>query len=299
MPVILYVLLLLLSLIWGSSFYFIKIIVEASNPWAVTFLRCLFGALFLLIYILYKKRWFHYNKVPWFKLILIGIANSAIPWTLIAYSETMLTSSLTSVLNAFAPIWTLIVGVLFFQSKSTSLQWIGVLTGFIGIFILSEISWGFWQDASLLGFIAMMVTTFCYAWAAHFSKKYLQQIPVEWIAFGTLLSGVLVSGGGMIFSGQIFDPQILVDPSILFAVVGLGVFGSGLAYIIFYTILQRGTAEFAILVTYLVPPFAIILGVGLLQEPIGWRLFVGLIFILSGVYIAGRHHKLLAKLKSD
>lgn len=293
MPIILYVLLVLLSLIWGTSFYFIKIILEASNPWTVTFLRCLFGALFLFVYILIQKKWFHYKRVPWIKLILIGIVNSAIPWTLIAYSETMLTSSLTSILNAFAPIWTLIVGVLFFQSKSASFQWLGVITGFLGIIILSEISWGFWHDATLLGFAAMMVTTFCYAWAAHFSKKYLQQIPVEWIAFGTLLSGMLVSGGGMMFSGQIFDLRILLDPNILFAVVGLGVFGSGVAYILFYTILQKGTAEFVILVTYLVPPFAIILGVELLQEPLHWRLLIGLIFILAGVYIAGRHNKLL------
>ena len=294
MPIILYVLLVLLSLIWGASFYFIKIIVEASNPWAVTFLRCFSGALFLFMFILIRNKWFHYNRIPWVKLCLIGVVNSAIPWTLIAYSETLLTSSLTSILNAFAPIWTLVVGVLFFQSKSTPLQWIGVAFGLAGIFILSEVSWGFWQDASILGFAAMMLTTLCYACGAHFSKKYLQQVPVEWIAFVTLLSGMMFSSVGMLLSGQFFDPQLFVDPMILFAVVGLGVFGSGLAYIIFYTILQKGTAEFAIFVTYLVPPFAIIWGAGLLQEPIHWRLFVGLILILSGVYISGRRKKRLS-----
>jgi drug/metabolite transporter (DMT)-like permease len=146
--------------------------------------------------------------------------------------------------------------------------------------------------------LSLRLTTLCYALAAHFSKKYLQQIPVEWIAFVTLLSGMLVSDGGMLFSGQSLDPRILVDPIVLLAVVGLGVFGSGLAYIIFYTMIQKGTAEFAILVTYLVPPFAIVWGVVLLQEPLHWRLFIGLIFILTGVFIAGRHKKIFAKMKS-
>lgn len=291
MPISMYIRLVLLSLIWGTSFYFIKVIVEVSNPWAVTFLRCFSGSLFLFVYILIQKKWVHYSRIPWIKLILVGIVNCAIPWTLIAYSETLLTSSLTSILNASAPLWTLVVGVLFFQSKSVSYQWIGVVLGFLGVFILSEISWGFWQDATLLGFVAMMVTTFCYAIAAHFSKRFLQQTPVEWIALVTLLSGAIISSGGMMISGQIPDPHILFDPMILFAIVGLGVVGSGAAYIIFYTILQKGTAEFALLVTYLIPPFAIIWGFILLQEPLHWRLFIGLIFILLGVYIAGKYNK--------
>lgn len=291
MPFIVYILLALLSIIWGASFYFIKILVDAFNPWAVTLIRCASGAFILLFWLFFKKLWHHVGNIPWLKLGIIGIINSSLPWTLIAFSETQLTSSLTSVLNAFSPIWTLIVGVLFFQSKSSSFQWIGVVFGFAGIFILSDFQWGTDADSTWLGFGAMMLTTFCYAWGAHFSKKYLQDVPVEWIAFVTLLGGILFSGLGMLATGQGIDAQMFIAPSVLLAVVGLGVFGSGIAYLLYYTILQKGTAEFVVLVTYLVPVFAIFWGVFLLDEPLEWKLFIGLILILSGVYLSGKRKR--------
>jgi drug/metabolite transporter (DMT)-like permease len=287
MPPILYVLLGLLSIVWGGSFYFIKILVEPFGPWGVTFLRCFCGAIFLLIVLLIRRNTQGLSNPPWFKLVSIGLVNSAVPWTLIAYSETMLSSGLTSVLNASTPIWTMILGILFFRIQSSIYQWMGISLGFVGIVILMDIDLSTLNADDMLGVLAMMLTAICYGFAAHLSKKYLQQVSVYLIAFITLAASSLFAGLFMMFTRP---PEIstIFELDYFAAIMGLGFFCSGLAYILYYTILQKGNAQFVTMVTYLVPPFAIGWGVLLLDEELSLSLIAGLAFILTGVYLSGR-----------
>lgn len=296
-PLTLYMLLALLAAIWGSSFYFIHILVEPFGPWGVAWLRCTAGAIVLGLALLIRRPpLLHVRHVPWLKLIAVGLFNSAVPWSLIAFSQTMLSSGMASVLNAFTPIWAVLIGVIGFRSKAGLYQWLGVIVGFIGMIILLEIDVGTLTLGHPLAMGAMMLATLMFGFGAHLSKRYFQQISVYWTAFVTLASGSVLSGAFVLASPSFPTGALLrADWGIVIAIVGLGVFGSGVAYLVYYTLLQKGSAEFTTTVTYLVPLFAIFWGYVLLDEPISGTLLGGLAFILAGVYASGRKRRQQAK----
>lgn len=291
MPLLLYVLLGLLSLIWGASFFFIKVLLESFGPWSVTFLRCLFGVLTLLVILLIRREKIQFNQIPWKIIIVVGILNSAFPWALIAFSETRISSSMAAVLNASTPIWTLIIGLLFFRISSSIYQFIGIIIGFLGILILFDIDWSTFQMTESLAVGAMILVTLFYGISSQLSKRHLQTISVYQIAFITLTVGAITSGSAAMFFETPAWSQ-LGDPVVFWSLIGLGSLGSGIAYIIFFVLIQKGSAEFATLVTYLVPPFAIMWGYIFLSETLTLSLFVGLFVILLGVFISGRKKKL-------
>jgi drug/metabolite transporter (DMT)-like permease len=297
MPPILYVILGLLSIIWGGSFFFIKVLLESYGPWSIAFLRCLFGVLALAVVLLIRREKLQLKQGPWKAFVLVGLLNSAVPWALIGYSETRISSSLASVLNASTPIWTLLLGFLFFRLSTTRYQWIGIMTGFLGILILADIEWTKFKINDPWGFSAMLLVTFCYGWAAQISRRHFQTISVYQISFITLSIGTIVSG---IFAVFIESPQWdhLLEQGVFWSLIGLGVFGSGIAYILFFYLIQKGSAEFATTVTYLVPPFAILWGSTFLNEKIPVSLLVGLSLILFGVFIIGHKKREKVEVKA-
>jgi len=126
----LYFALIMLSLIWGGSFYFFKILVADFNPLVVAFLRSTFGAITLIVLIPFFRKTFR-GKIPFIPLFAVGILNTLIPWTLICFSEQKMTSNLASVLNATQPLWTMVLGILLFGIHSNRNQIIGLCIGFI------------------------------------------------------------------------------------------------------------------------------------------------------------------------
>lgn len=287
MPPILLIILGILSLIWGSSFFFIKVLLDSFEPWSIAFLRSLFGVISLVVVLLFRREKWHLKELPWKVLIGVGLLNCSVPWTLIAFSEMRISSGLASVLNASTPIWTLLIGILFYRLSTTRFQWIGIAVGFIGILILADINWSQFTITDPWGFSAMLLATLCYGWAAQLTKRHLQSISVYHLTFITLSVGMIISGIITFFTGSL-QWSLLLEPVVFGSLIGIGVFGSGIAYILFFYLIQKGSAEFATLVTYLVPPFAILWGFTLLEEEISLSLFFGLSLILFGVFIAGR-----------
>jgi drug/metabolite transporter (DMT)-like permease len=289
MPRSLIFLLLLLSLIWGGSFFFIKIMLnEGFGPWTITFLRCSFGLAAIVLVMLGLRIPFKLRKIPWVSVAVMAMLNTAIPWSLIGFSETRLTSSMAAVLNAATPLWTIIVGMVFFKAITHWLQWIGIGVALIGLVVLLDINPQSLISVDLLGFIGMIAVTVCYAFGSQLSKRLLNNnLTVYQITLGTLLCGTLGSGS-IAFSAESIPYQQLISPTVIAVLTGLGVFGSGIAYILFFFITQKGSPEFATMVTYLVPASAIIWGSTFLDEPISWSLLAGLAFILAGVFLASK-----------
>jgi drug/metabolite transporter (DMT)-like permease len=279
-----------LSLIWGTSFLFIKLLVEPLGAWGVVFGRCLFGTVILLLIIAFRKDWKGLKGLPLGMIILVSLLNNAIPWFLIALSETKITSSYASLINATTPIWTLIIGFLFFQYKLRLFQWLGIALGFFGIIILSGVDVGNIKDQSLVGLFTMVGATLCYGYSTHLTKKYLSAVSVTMISFSTLLVSAIISFIMVLITDRTIFTMIL-EPSIFGALVGLGVFGSGLAYLLYYYCIQKGSPEFASLVTYLVPISAMIWGAIVLNEDIHLSMITGFILILSGVYVSSKKPK--------
>jgi drug/metabolite transporter (DMT)-like permease len=279
-----------LSLIWGTSFLFIKVLISGLSPEAVVFGRCFFGAAILFFVYLFTKEKVHIKKLPWLQILFVALTNNALPWLLICSSETRLSSSLASIINATTPIWTLIIGFLFFSSRLKKNQWIGIIVGFTGIFILSDLKIGSFHSGNFWGIILMTGATICYGIGAQLSKKHLSKLSVTETSFYTLAVSTLISFVIMMAKAPDSLPEFFhVD--IILPLLGLGAFGSGIAYILYYFLVKEGSPEFASLVTYLVPVSAIIWGALLLKENIHMSMIVGLLVIFVGVYISSLKSK--------
>jgi drug/metabolite transporter (DMT)-like permease len=292
--VILYLLLLLLSLIWGFSFLFIKILLSYFTPITIVFLRSLLGTMVILVIMIIKGKKIIPDRESYWILITIGIFNSVLPWTLIIYSETLISSSMASVLNATTPIWTIFVGLVFFKSRILLIQWLGILIGFFGILILMGININHLAIDNLYGFMGMILASFFYGLAAQLSRRFFKNITVYQISLFTLLSSTIISSFFLYTNEEIIITQ-LFEPVVLIPLIGLGIFSSGIAYILYYYLIQKGSAEFASLVSYLVPITAMFWGVTIMGEEISFRMIIGLILILLGVFVSGQKDK--AKLK--
>ncbi|MDR7072081.1 DMT family transporter [Fictibacillus barbaricus] len=285
----LYSALFTLSLIWGMSFLFIKVLLEVFDPWQIVFIRCVLGALTILPIILLRRQKIKVKVLPLKSLFLVGLLNAGIPWGLIALSETFLDSGYTAILNATTPIWTAMMGVLFFSVKMKWKQWIGVFVGFVGIiFLMGANTPGLSKSEFLIGILFMLSATCCYGFSSQYAKKHLQQTSVWITALATLLVGSIISAMIMSFTGGWHLPVHEVTHKAVLSLLGLGIFGSGLAYLLFYYMISAGSAEFAALVTYLVPVSAVIWGSVLLNEKIPPIAFLGLFLIFLGVYLTGR-----------
>ncbi|WP_223595188.1 DMT family transporter [Neobacillus bataviensis] len=281
----LYTALIGLSIIWGTSFLFIKVLLTSLGPISIVFGRCLFGTIILFVIIILQKKKIILKKLPWFKLILVAMTNNVLPWLLICSSETKLTSSMASIINATTPIWTLIIGFIFFSSSLRKSQWIGIFVGFIGIFILSDVKLGELYSGNLTGILLMTGATFCYGLASHLTKKHLTDLSVLETSFFTLLISTIMSFIIVWSTNPRFISSFITIETVG-PFIGLGALGSGIAYLLFYYLVKKGSPEFASLVTYLVPISAVFWGAMLLKENIHLSMIIGLAVIFIGVYIA-------------
>lgn len=229
---------------------------------------------------------FSLKKIPWIPMAIMAIISTAIPWALIGFSETKLTSSMTSILNATTPLWTVVVGMLFFKAVVSRMQWIGLGVAFLGLLFLLGINKNTIISVDFLGFIGMMGSSLCYAVGSQLSKR-MEGVSMYQMTFGTLLCSMLFSGVAALLFESISMISLL-SPANIGSLVGLGVFGSGIGYILFYYMIQKGSPEFATTVTYLVPASAILWGSTLLDEKIHMGIAGGLVFILTGVFLASK-----------
>lgn len=279
-----------LSLIWGTSFLFIKILLPYADPWDIVFLRCLFGAIPLYVLIAWKYGKKIWRQLPWLPLIVAGVMNAAIPWTLIAISETVLASSTAAIINATTPIWTSFIGFILFSVLLSKKQWLGILIGFIGILILFNFDIGGLFTGNFVGIGTMVLSPIFYGFSNQFARRYLGDVPVMAIAAGTLTVG-FISTGILSFVMGGFPTEVFMSTSSIASILALGVFGSGVAYLLNYYMITKGSAEFASFVTYLVPVSAMVWGWLILEESLSPNLFVGLLVIFGGVYLSGRKAK--------
>ncbi len=294
----LYGALILLSLIWGLSFVFIETLISTAGVWGTVFLRCIAGVLILLpvLFIKIKKREIQ-RPLPWKALVTVGIVNAGLPWGLIALSQTNITSNTAAVLNALTPILTGLIGFFVFSIILNKMQWIGIGLGFIGILILMNFNVNELFSSQFIGIGTMLLAATCYGFATQFTRKYLKQTHVVVISTFSLLVGACVGLIGVIITDIAAFGRIIETADFVFigSVIGLGCLGSGIAYLLYYYLINDGGAEFASTVTYLIPLTALLWGNILLGEPITSNLLLGLATIFLGVYLANKKSKLKQK----
>ncbi len=271
-------LLLLLSAIWGASFMFIALGVDELEPSVVVLGRTLVGALILLPLVAGRGglRPIRDAIAP---LVLLGALNNALPFWLLGYAETHLDSGLTAVIQAAAPIFTVVLASRIDPSQRvTGLRLAGIAIGFAGVALLV----GAQRGGDLVGAFAVIATALCYATSVLIAGRTVRHLPPLQVSIGQLGSAALI----MAPFGVAQLPAEAPSAVAIEAVVALGALGSGIAYLLYFQIIASAGASRAILVTYLVPAFALFYGAIFLDEHVTAIALAGLALILGGTALA-------------
>ena len=271
--------LLALAALWGASYMFIKVGVRELAPATLICFRLALGTLTLLPVALLTvgarelRRQIRAAAVP---LALVGLLNSALPITLLAWAEKRLDSGLAAVIQASAPLFAALLALRFSRGEIvTGSRLVGLLVGFGGVGLLVGVQ----PSGDILSAVAITFTAFCYAVAALYSARALMNVPPLVTAVGALASATLLLVPFAIAQPPAEIPGWKVTGSLL----ALGVLGTGVAYVLYYGLLAGAGASRSILITYLVPALALAYGAILLDEPVTIGSLLGLALVLGGV----------------
>ncbi|MGD9150602.1 MAG: DMT family transporter [Desulfobacterales bacterium] len=276
-------LLIILSLFWGGSFFFIEIALRDFQPFTLVFLRISIAALILVGVVYFSGKRLPTSLKTWKGYFVLGLLNNAIPFTLIVWGQTRIEGGVASILNATTPIFTVLLAHFLTADERLTLPKImGVLVGFIGVYLMMkpELSEGFsWRG---MGQAAVLVAATSYAFAGIFGKRF-KNIPATVNSAGMLLCSSMV----MLPPVLIIDAPWTVRPSFeaLTAVLGIALISTVAAYLLYFYLLAAVGATNVLLVTFLIPVSALVLGVGVLKEVIKIVEYAGMGCIFLGLII--------------
>jgi drug/metabolite transporter (DMT)-like permease len=266
-----------LTLIWGASFMFIRVADRQFDPWALVFFRVFLGAVVLvpLSLITGRSRALRQARSSWWPLVVIGTVNTAIPFLLFAWAETSIDSSLAGILQAAAPIFTVLIAVGLGFERVGGRRLAGFLVGFAGVALLLGSPGG----GKIVAALAVVLAAFCYACGATFASRKLGGVDPLVIGAGScVVASVLTAPIGLARL-----PEGLPGWKETGSVLLLGLAGTGIAYVMLFALIASAGPSRTILVTYTIPAVALAYGVLLLGEPLRWESLAGLALILGGV----------------
>lgn len=275
--------LILLSIFWGGSFFFVEIALRDFQPFTLVFLRVTMAALILTGVVYISGQHMPDSLRTWGAFLVMGALNNAIPFSLIVWGQTRIDSGVASILNATTPIFTVVLAhMLTTDERLTLRKLFGVLIGFFGVYIMMkpELKDGFsWRG---LGHIAVLGAAVSYGFAGIFGKRLKQTSPVVNSA------GMLICSSLMMFPlATIIDSPWSLSPSLeaAVAVFGIAIISTAMAYLLYFRILATAGATSVLLVTFLIPISALLLGVGVLGEVIQILEFIGMGCIFLGLIV--------------
>ena len=281
-------LLLLLSIIWGSAFFNIKIATYSYEPITLALVRVIFASIPLFLLCRFKKIKIEAFNKDWNWYALIGLCNIAIPFVLIAIGTAKINSYLAAILMSTTPLSGSILAHLFTKDEKLSyLKSLGVLIGFSGIILLFFDKVIINADNYIYALITILGSTF-YCIGGLLTLKLKNKVNENVTTSTTLWSAIfLLPFSLMIESPWNSNPTLQSTLSLLY----LGVIATGLAWLIRFRILTVNGLVFQTQVAYLIPIFGIIFGYFLMDEVITWRVIISLVVILIGIYIFKKNNK--------
>ena len=268
--------LVLLAAIWGSSFLFMRICAPVLGPAVLIEYRVAFAALFLAIVgLVLRKRldlaanWKHY--------LILGFFNSAFPFLLFAYAASTLTASVLSVLNATAPMWGAIIGAVWSRQSIGPRKGAGLVMGTCGVALLVGFDAVATRPGAPLAIAAALVAAFSYSVASTYSRTARSVEPFA-NAHGSMWAATIMVLPALAF----FPSPGQADLGIMAAALALGVMCTGVAYIIYFRLVEEIGATSALTVTFLNPLFGILWGALFLHEVVGWYTLAGAAIVIAG-----------------
>ena len=276
---------LLLTCVWGSSFILMKYSQRELTAWQVAALRIFSAGLVFLPFAL-----FHISKLPRKKILLViltGITGNLMPAFLYAIAISRIDSSLASILNAFTPMFVVVIAIIFFGDQIKIKKIIGVVIGVAGLILLFKTSTGI--SLHNLGYASLiLLATIFYGINVNVVSHYLKDANPMQVA-SVSISFMIIPTAFVLWQQHFFDlafddseVQLAVIESVL-----LGVVGTAIATALFYVMIKKAGGLFASLVTYSIPIVAMLWGIAD-NEQVGWLQFISLGIILTGVYLANK-----------
>ena len=279
-----WLMLIALSVLWGGSFFFVGIAVKELSPFTIVFIRLSLAALTLWIVILVVRIPIPRTIGAWRALMIMGILNNVIPFSLIVWGQSHIESGLASIFNAMTPLFTVLVaGTFLADERISGMKIAGVLLGLCGAAVMvgSDALMGIGTD--VLAQLAVMGAAVSYGFSTVFGRR-LKSFALNPIA---------LAAGQVTMSSLILAPLALIIDrpfshampglNVWAALIALAVFSTALAYILFFRILTSAGATNVSLVTFLVPVSAIFLGFVFLDERLQLTHVAGMILIAAGL----------------
>ena len=275
---------LLLTTIWGFSFFFIKVASSFLDPYEQTFARMGFGALALISMVVVTRRKFIVRGPAVKHLALISVFAQVIPFTIFAWAIHYISSIAAGLLNSTMPLWTAILAALILPSeKLTQFRVGGLLLGFLGLLVLLGV-WDVNFQANWLAYTACALCTIGYAFSAIWTRKIITPMNLDPIS---AVATQLTIGTAICAIFAIASPHEITSWPItgILAITALGVLGTGVALVIGFVIVKRAGAVAMSTVTYSIPVVSTLAGVILLKEKLHWYEPVGAVVVLLGIAI--------------
>jgi drug/metabolite transporter (DMT)-like permease len=277
-------LLLILGTIWGASYLFIKVVVAEVPVLTLVAGRLTLAAIAMWLILRTRGVLMPRSRRMWGRYAVLGLLGMAVPYSLISWGEQYISSGLASLLQATTPIFTVILAqFLTDDERVTVAKIIGVIIGFVGVGILMLPDLRQGLQANLLGQLAIVGSSLCYAGTAIYARSRLRgQLPLV-SACGQLTMGMVL----MLPVSLLIDRPFDLAPSlpVLASWMVLTILGTVVAYVIYYTIIERSSATFVTMVTYIIPVNGLMLGALVLNEPLNVTVLGSLVLILSGVLL--------------
>ncbi len=285
---------LLLAAIWGSSFLFIKIGLEALSPLQVALGRMAFGTVTLLVIVLIRGERLPRDRWLWGHLAITALLLNALPFSLFAYGETAVSSILAGIWNATTPLLTLVVVLVALpEERPTRRRVVGLLIGFAGVLVVLG-SWRGVEAGALLGNLACLGAAASYGLGFPYSRRYLAGRPESVLALST--AQLLCGTAELMLVTPLPTLSVAGIPvRVLVSVATLGAIGTGIAYILNNRIIREAGATTASTVTYLIPLFSTVAGLLVLDERLSWHEPLGGLIVLLGVAVSQGRLSLLPR----
>jgi drug/metabolite transporter (DMT)-like permease len=279
--------LLSLAAIWGASFLFMRIIAPVIGTIPTAFFRVSIAAVGLLVILgLMRISWDFKGKLK--TVMLLGVINSGIPATLYSVAAQVLPAGYSAIFNATTPLMGVLIGGLFFHEKLTAAKLGGVFLGLLGVGILTRAGPVAFDMQLLMGALACLLATTCYGFAGFLARRWLDQAG----GLDSRLSAVGSMLGATLFLLPLFGYSVISQPpeswggwSVWLSLLGLGLVCTALAYIIYFRLLSSVGPVKSMTTTFLIPPFGVLWGALLLDEPLSMAHIYGGVLIAAALWL--------------
>jgi drug/metabolite transporter (DMT)-like permease len=277
----------LLGVIWGSSFLLIKLAVDDLGPLPLVSIRIGLAALVMVGFLRLTHRHLPTGRQERIALVVVGVMNTAMPFTLITWGEKNIDSGLATVLNATTPLFTLLLAhMLLADDRITVPKAVGLVVGFLGVIVLASRDTASSSPNPFSGQLAVLVASGCYALSAITIRRYLRGVDRFTIAGVSLIVGGITMVLITLATVHPLPDVRHVGITTIFAIITLALVNTVVAYFLFYHLIDVWGATRTTLVTYVMPPIGVTLGAIFLDETVDWKIAVGAALILGGIVAA-------------